>query len=323
MDTFATFGDTFARVIAGGTDRLMPIAETLAVAMLGIGVAAIGFSAIFNRTGMMGQAMRFVIASAFYLFVVEWSQTGGEHIMESAVYYGLQAGGSGQSAAAFLSSPDRIMQIGYGKAADIFELANSVCTGTFGCLGNFGTYWPMAVAGAVVLVAHWFVAFGVLSTMIFFKIAVLAGMILLPFAMFSGTAQFGWMPFRMVIHLAAQLMVLALMTAIGGTVISLITLRTDPGMDSVWPILAAAGVFVGLTMGAMGFAKVLVSGAMVQAGALLGAPAGMAIAGGRAAAGHLDKPATVAAKAGGTAAVAGAARAGRAMAAAARRIAGR
>jgi hypothetical protein len=93
-------------------------------------------------------------------------------------------------------------------------------------------------------------------------------------------------------------MVLAIVIAVNSLVFTKLTITPDPGVDAITPILLAALFFLGMVLGASKLAYALTSGAMLQAGALFAAPAGMAVAAGRSAAGHLDAPATKATSAG-------------------------
>jgi P-type conjugative transfer protein TrbL len=296
MDVFSQYGDAFWAVIMHGFDRLIPIARYLAICLISLALMLTCLAAMFRAQGLMGTAFRLAVMAGFYLLVIENITPIGEGIMESAVRYGLIAGGSGMSAEAFLRSPDAIFGIGYAKAADLFELADQACVASsFGCLGNIGSWFPVHAAAWVVFLTFALVAFLVLGTAMLFKLALLAGVLLLPLALFQPTAQFGFMPIRAVVHFGVQLMVLAIVIAVNSLVFAKLTLTPDPGVDSITPILLAALIFVGMVLGASKLAYSLTSGAMLQAGALFAAPAGMAVAAGRSAAGHLDAPATKAA----------------------------
>ena len=299
MDVFSQFGDAFGAVIANGFDRLIPIARYLAICLVSLALMLTCMGAMFRSQGLMGTAFRLAVMAGFYLLVIDNITPIGEGIMEGAVRYGLIAGGSGMSAEAFLRSPDAIFGVGYAKAADLFELADQACVASsFGCIGNIGSWLPVHAAAWIVFLTFALVAFLVLATAMLFKLALLAGMLLLPLALFQPTAQFGFMPIRAVIHFGVQLMVLAIVIAVNSLVFTKLTITPDPGVDAITPILLAALIFLGMVLGASKLAYALTSGAMLQAGALFAAPAGMAVAAGRSAAGHLDAPATKTAGAG-------------------------
>ncbi|MFO1155198.1 MAG: type IV secretion system protein [Rhodospirillales bacterium] len=255
--------------------------------------------AMFRSQGLMGTAFRLAVMAGFYLLVIENITPIGEGIMEGAVRYGLIAGGSGMNADAFLRSPDAIFSRGFVIATDLFELAASACeASSFGCLGSIGTWLPVHAAAWAVFLTFALVAFLVLATAMLFKLALLAGVLLLPLALFQPTAQFGFMPIRAVVHFGVQLMVLAIVIAVNSLAFAKLTIGAQPGVDSVTPVLLGTLIFLGMVLGASKLAYALTSGALLQAGALFAAPAGMAVAAGRSAAGHLDAPATKTAGAG-------------------------
>jgi type IV secretory pathway TrbL component len=299
MDVFSQYGDAFAMIITNGFDRLMPLARYLAVSLITLALMLTCMGAMFRSIGLMGSAFRLAILSGFYLLVIENIAPIGEGIMESAVRYGLIAGGSGMSADVFLRSPDTIFTIGYAKATDLFELAATACEGSsYGCLGSIGTWLPVHAAAWIVFLTFALVAFLVLATAMLFKLALLAGVLMLPLAVFQPTAQFGFMPIKAIVHFSVQLMVLALVTAVSMIVFTKLTVGAFPGLNSARPFILASLVFLGMVLGASKLAYSLTSGAMLQAGALFAAPAGMAVAAGRSPAGHLDAPATKATFAG-------------------------
>lgn len=296
MDVFSQYGDAFGAVLANGFNRLIPIAYYLAVCMTTLAVMLTCMGAMFRSHGLMGMAFKLAVTAGFYLLVIQNIAPIGEGIMESAVRYGLIAGGSGMGAEVFLRSPDTLFTIGYAKAMDLFEVATLACeNSSIGCLGNIGTWLPVHVAAWVVFLTFALVAFLVLATAMLFKLALLAGVLLLPLAMFQPTAQLGWMPIRAVVHFGVQLMVLALVTAISMLVFTKLTVGAEPGLNSARPFILASLVFLGMVLGATRLAYALTSGAMLQAGALFAAPAGMAVTAGRSAAGHLDAPVSAAA----------------------------
>ncbi|WP_223292167.1 type IV secretion system protein [Defluviicoccus vanus] len=295
MDTFSQFGDAFGVVIANGFDRLMPIARYLAISMMTIALMLVCAGLILRRSNIMNAGFMFAITGGFYILVIESVMPIGEGIMESAVRYGLIAGGSGMNAATFLRSPDTLFTIGYAKATDLFEVAALACdNSSIGCLGAIDTWLPTHAAAWVVFLTFALVGVVMLATAILFKLALLAGVLLLPLAVFPPTSSFGFMPIRAVIHFAVQLMVLTLVTSVAVLVFSKLTVGAHPGFSSARPFLLASLVFVGMVLGSSRLAYSLTSGAMLQAGALFGAPAGIAVMAGRSVAGHLDGPATAA-----------------------------
>ena len=115
---------------------------------------------------------------------------------------------------------------------------------------------------------------------------------------FVPAASFASGVVRYAVHSAVQLMVLAMIVSIANMVFGSMTILGGPGLTTVTPFIVAALVLAGATLGSMGLAHALTSGAIASLGTYLAAPA-MAAAAARSAAGHLDAPASSALKAAG------------------------
>lgn len=297
MDVFSRFGDLFGELIAGGADRLMPFADGLAFAMVGFAVVAASLGAIMGGN-IMSASIRVIIGAGVYLGIMHSAQWLSEALMESSVQFGLEAGNTGQNAAAFLRSPDAIFRIGYVHANDLWDLAGQLCHvfSFFGC-GDPGIAITLMAAGWIVWGAFALAAFLVLSTSILFKLAALLGITLLPLAMFETSRQFGVMPIKACIHFAVQLATLACVTGTGSIIFSRLTVHADPTMATAMPYIVAGLVFIGLILGASRLAYSLTSGAMLAGGALLGAPAGISVMAARSGFGQAAGPMSAGAKA--------------------------
>lgn len=293
MDVFASFGDAFTTVISGGFDRITPYALTLAYGLSTMGIIGLGFSVAFGSGASVGAA-RLGVIGGFYLIVIKNIMPIGSGILEGAAQFGLIAGGSSMNGDVFLRSPDTIFSIGYARMLDLFEMADASCAANWipgPCLNT--NYFALSGAGATVLVVFAVVAGVVLGTFILFKILMVASLVMLPFAIFSPTAGYGIAPVRGAVHAAVQIMALALVLSVGNMVFGKLMVDHNNGaITTAVPFFVASLFLVGLTMGAMKLAHSLTSGAMLSAGSLFGAPAGMTIAGARSAAGYLDAPAT-------------------------------
>lgn len=297
MNAFSTWGDAFAQVIAGGMANLVTMATGVTYGLITFALSMIGIAMALRSPGGVNRGAKLVILGSVYLFVVQNIQAIGEKLMESAVIYGLAGGGSSANPNAFLNSPDTIFHMGFAKATEMFELAAEACEGSyFGCLGNIDVWGPVQLAAWIVLGTYWFVSFMVLATSILFKLSLMAGIVLLPMIVFPPTQQFGMKPITSVVHLSVQLFVLTLVTSINTLVMGLLIIGTDPGIAAVTPVLVGTLIFAGSVIGASRLAYSMTHGALLNSGALLGAPTGMAIAATRGAAGHLDGPMTAAAK---------------------------
>lgn len=291
MNSFSTFGDIFGQLIAGGVDRLMPLADALAITMVTFAVIMAALGPMIGGAGVMSQAVKIVIGAGAYIGIMHSAQWLGEVLMQSSVQIGLEAGNSGQNAEAFLRSPDELFRTGYVIANGLWDLSNEMCSiFTSWMCGNLFSALAIQAAGWIVWGAFFIAPFLVLSISILFKISILIGLALLPLAVFEVSRQFGFMPIKAAIHFAVQLAVLACITGIGRLAFAQLTLQADPTVATAMPYIVAGMVFIGLLLGSSRLAYSLTSGAMLAGGALLGVPAGIAIAGGRSVGGHMAGP---------------------------------
>ena len=292
LQSVAIMLDAFNAVINGGFQRIHPTAVGLASAMIVLGLMFSMFGAMFHRATLMGTGLKVTIVSAFYLVAIDHVQDIGEGITRAAVQLGLTASGSNMNIDNFLAAGG-LVETGFTKMLLLNQLAADSCaTSSWGCVGNLQGYLPAAAGAWIIFGVFALVALLIVSASLLFKLSFLAGMILLPFALIPPTANFGWMPIKAAFHCGTQLMMLAVITGVGNLAMTKMDVGIDPGLNSTLPVLFGAMLFGGLVLGASYLTAILTSGALVQAGALFGVPAGMAAAGARSAAGHIDQPAT-------------------------------
>lgn len=282
---FAQYGDIFGKLINNGFDALMPYAEGLAYIFIGFSVIAACMGPMFHNSGAVAAAVRTVMYSGGYIGLIHAVPWLNASLLESATKWGLEAGGSGQSAQDFVSGPDSIFLTGYAHANTLFDMAGQMCTifSWNGC-GDPGAALSVYFAGWLVCFSFFLPAFLILSTVILFKMACLLGILLLPLATLEATRSFGAKPITSAIHFAVQIATIACMTSVGSLIFSRFELNpgnTVPGIGAAMPYVVASVVFVGLILGASRLAYSLTSGALLAGGALLGAPGGMAMAGAR------------------------------------------
>jgi hypothetical protein len=65
MDIFSQYGDAFGAVLANGFNRLIPIAEYLAVCMTTLAVMLTCMGAMFRSHGLMGMAFKLAVTADF------------------------------------------------------------------------------------------------------------------------------------------------------------------------------------------------------------------------------------------------------------------
>ena len=141
---------------------------------------------------------------------------------------------------------------------------------------NFVTIAVLMLAWLIVLLAFFVLAVQLFITIIEFKLTVLAGFVLVPFALFGKTAFLAERVLGNVISSGIKLMVLAIVVGIGSNIFG--TLIRPTGAitlnHAVSTILAAMAVF-GLAIFVPGIAAGLVSGApQLGAGAAVATTAG-------------------------------------------------
>lgn len=159
------------------------------------------------------------------------------------------------------------------------------------------TYVPVIIAAWTVFIAFAILAIMVLLTFALFKFTLLAALVILPAAAFAPAAGFATGPVRYAVTSAVQLMTLAMIVAVARTSIGYMTVHADdvPGINLGGPFILAGLFLMALTLGSMVIANSLTSGTASAISSFVTGPA-MAAGAARSAAGHLDAPATAAAR---------------------------
>ncbi|PBB17348.1 P-type conjugative transfer protein TrbL [Mesorhizobium sp. WSM4313] len=224
-------------------------------------------------------------------------------VFESFSGLGFKASGTGFSAQDLLH-PGKVAQTGLDAGRPLLE-AISGLMGYISFFENFIQIACLLFAWALVLLAFFILAVQLFVTLIEFKLATLAGFVLIPFGLFGKTAFMAERVLGNVISSGIKVLVLAVVIGIGSTLFGEFTQGfggENPTIDQAMAIVLAALSLLGLGIFGPGIANGLVaSGPQLGAGAAVGT--GLA-AGGIAVAGY--GAASLAAR-GGTAAFAGAA----------------
>ena len=186
--------------------------------------------------------------------------------------------------AADLMRPGFVASTGFTASRPLLEKAGELI-GITSFFTNFVTIVVLMLAWLIVLLAFFVLSVQLFITIIEFKLTVLAGFVLVPFALFGQTAFLAERVLGNVISAGIKLMVLAIVVGIGATLFG--TLIRPTGditlTQAASTILAAIAVF-GLAVFVPGLAAGLVSGApQLGAGAAVATTAalgGTAVAGG-------------------------------------------
>ncbi|MBZ9956430.1 P-type conjugative transfer protein TrbL [Mesorhizobium sp. B1-1-4] len=247
-----------------------------------------------------------LFVGVFAYLISNWNGLA-QIIFESFSGLGLKASGTGFSPQDLLH-PGKVAQTGLDAGRPLLE-AISGLMGYVSFFENFIQIACLLFAWALVLLAFFVLAVQLFVTLIEFKLATLAGFVLIPFGLFGKTAFMAERVLGNVISSGIKVLVLAVVIGIGSTLFGEFTQgfgADNPTIDQAMAIVLAALSLLGLGIFGPGIANGLVAGGpQLGAGAAVGTGLG---AGGMAVAGY--GAAGLAAR-GGTAAFSGAVSAAR------------
>ncbi len=246
-----------------------------------------------------------LFVGVFAYLISNWSNLA-RIVFESFAGLGLKASGTDFSVSD-LMRPGKVAQTGLDAGRPLLDSISNLM-GYWSFFENFIQIACMFFAWALVLLAFFILSIQLFVTLIEFKLATLAGFVLIPFGLFGKSAFMAERVLGNVISSGIKVLVLAVVIGIGSTLFSEFTSGFDgatPSIDDAMAIVLAALSLLGLGIFGPGIANGLVSG-----GPQLGA--GVAVGTGLAAGGMV----AVAAAAGGAVVSGGASLAGGALAAA-------
>ena len=308
------FLEVFTRYIDGGFGLLGGevgfIATTLIV--IDVTLAALFWSWGADDDIMARLVKKTLFVGVFAYLISNWNNLA-RIVFESFAGLGLKASGTGFSVSD-LMRPGKVAQTGLDAGRPLLDSISNLM-GYWSFFENFIQIACMFFAWALVLLAFFILAIQLFVTLIEFKLATLAGFVLIPFGLFGKSAFMAERVLGNVISSGIKVLVLAVIIGIGSTLFSEFTSGfggNTPSIDGAMAIVLAALSLLGLGIFGPGIANGLISGGpQLGAGAAVGT--GLA-AGGMVAAGA----AAVGAVASGGAALAGgaaaAARGGAALA---------
>jgi type IV secretion system protein TrbL len=285
------FTETFSRYIDSGFGLLAGDVLFLTSVLVAIDITLAGlFWALVGEDNLPAQLIRKVLYVGFFALVLNNFKGLADIVFQSFAGLGLKASGASLTAAD-LMRPGFVASTGFTASRPLLEKAGELI-GVTSFFTNFVTIVVLMLAWLIVLLAFFVLSVQLFITIIEFKLTVLAGFVLVPFALFGQTAFLAERVLGNVISAGIKLMVLAVVVGIGSTLFG--TLIRPSGeitlTQAASTILAAIAVF-GLAVFVPGIAAGLVSGApqlgagaAVATGAALGgtAVAGSILAGGAA-----------------------------------------
>src|SRR6516165_8845107 len=283
------FTETFSRYIDSGFGLLAGDVAFLTSALVALDITLAGlFWALLGEENVPAQLIRKVLYIGFFALLLGNFKGFADIVFQSFAGLGLKASATSLTAAD-LMRPGFVASTGFSAARPLLEKAGEL-VGVTSFFSNFVTIAVLMLSWLIVLLAFFVLSVQLFITIIEFKITVLAGFVLVPFALFGHTA---FLAERVLGHLTSsgiKLVVLAIVVGIGSSLVgTLIRPTVEITLtQAASTILAAIAVFglavfvPALAAGLVSGAPQLGAGAAVATGAALG---GTAVTGGMLASG--------------------------------------
>jgi type IV secretion system protein TrbL len=278
------FTETFSRYIDSGFGLLAGDVAFLTSVLVAIDITLAGlFWAMAGEDSVPAQLIRKVLYVGFFALLLNNFKGLADIVFQSFAGLGLKASGASLTAADLLR-PGFVASTGFTASRPLIEKAGELI-GITTFFSNFVTIAVLMLAWLIVLLAFFVLSVQLFITIIEFKLTVLAGFVLVPFALFGQTAFLAERVLGNVISSGIKLMVLAIVVGIGSSLFGTLIRPTGEVTltQAASTILAAIAVF-GLAIFVPGIAAGLVSGApQLGAGSAVATTAalgGTAVAGG-------------------------------------------
>ncbi|PLP60807.1 P-type conjugative transfer protein TrbL [Mesorhizobium loti] len=252
------------------------IASTLIV--LDITLASLFWSLGADNDIVMRLVKKTLFVGVFAYLISNWN-TLAKIVFDSFAGLGLKASGTGFTTAE-LMRPGKVAQTGLDAARPLLQSISDLM-GWVAFFENFIQIACLLFAWALVILAFFILAIQLFVTLIEFKLATLAGFVLIPFGLFGKTAFMAERVLGNVVSSGIKVLVLAVIIGIGSTLFGQFTQGfggVTPSIDDAMAVVLAALSLVGLGIFGPGIANGLVSGGpQLGAGAVAGT--GLAVAG--------------------------------------------
>src|SRR5882724_4387694 len=311
------FLDVFTRYIDSGFGLLGGEVGFVATTLIAIDVtlAALFWSWGTDDDIIARLVKKTLFVGVFAYLIGNWNNLA-RIVFESFAGLGLKASGTGFTTADLLR-PGKVAETGLDAGRPLLD-AISGLMGYWSFFENIIQIVCLFFAWALVLLAFFILAIQLFVTLIEFKLATLAGFVLIPFGLFGKTAFAAERVLGNVISSGVKVLVLAVIVGIGSTLFSQFTAGfggNQPTIEDAMSMVLAALSLLGLGIFGPGIANGIVSGGP-QLGA--GAAVGTGLAAGGVVAAGVAGAGLAAGAAGGV--LAGAARGSASVAAAASNI---
>jgi type IV secretion system protein TrbL len=279
------FLDTFTRYIDSGFGLLGGEVGYLAATLAAIDITLAGlFWSWGGDEDIIARLVKKTLFVGVFAYLIgNWNNLA-RIVFESFAGLGLKASGTGLASADFLR-PGRIAQVGLDAGRPILQSISQLM-GYVSFFENFVQIAVLLFAWIVVLMAFFILAIQLFVTLIEFKLATLAGFVLIPFGLFGKTAFAAERVLGSVISSGVKVLMLAVIVGIGSTLFSQFTSGFgdhQPTIESAMALVLAALSLLGLGIFGPGIANGIVSGGpQLGAGAAVGtglAAGGVVVAG--------------------------------------------
>jgi type IV secretion system protein TrbL len=255
------FTETFSRYIDSGFGLLAGDVAFMTSVLVAIDITLAGlFWSLMGEDNVIEQLIRKVLYVGFFALLLNNFKGLADIVFQSFAGLGLKASGASLTAAD-LMRPGFVASTGFTASRPLLEKAGELI-GITSFFTNFVTIVVLMLAWLIVLLAFFVLSVQLFITIIEFKLTVLAGFVLVPFALFGHTTFLAERVLGNVISSGLKLMVLAIVVGVGASLFG--TMIRPAGeitlTQAAATILAAIAVF-GLAVFVPALAAGLISGA--------------------------------------------------------------
>ena len=206
------FTETLSRYIDSGFGLLSGDVAFLTSVLVAIDITLAGlFWALMGEDNVPAQLIRKVLYVGFFALLIGNFKSLADIVFQSFAGLGLKASGTALTAAD-LMRPGFVASAGFSAAKPLLEKAGELI-GITTFFSNFVTIAVLLLGWLIVLLAFFVLSVQLVITIIEFKLTVLAGFVLVPFALFGQTAFLAERVLGNVISSGIKLMVLAIVVA--------------------------------------------------------------------------------------------------------------
>ncbi len=279
------FLNVFSNYINSGFGLISPDVGFLVAVLIGIDATLAGLAWALGEDDAIQTLAKKVLYVGFFAFILNNWPFLTQLVFNSFAALGLKATGSSLSYANFLQ-PGRLAQAGV-QGADVLLSQIQRLAGFPDFFWNLGQILVMGLSWIVTLLGFFVLAILLFLAIIEFKLTTLKGFILVPFALWRGTAFIAEPVLGQIVTSGVRILVFAVITGIGTQLFGQIlpsNPATELSLQDALTILLASMTIAGLAFSANRLAAGITSGAP-QLGLGSAAAAGGAVAGAAALAG--------------------------------------